>query len=68
MTVENDDRVPPFHSYKFAAKLQNNPGQKNPIYLRVEKDAGHSGATSIESQIYEGADMYSFILYHLNVN
>ena len=65
MTSENDDRVPPFHSYKFAAKLQNNPGQTNPIYLRVEKDAGHYGATDMEGEIYEQADMFSFILEHL---
>lgn len=65
MTGENDDRVPPFHSYKFAAKLQNNPGQINPVYLRVEKDAGHSGSSNVEGNLYEKADMYSFILYHL---
>lgn len=65
MTGDNDDRVPPFHSYKFAAKLQNNPGQTNPVYLRVEKDAGHSGSTNVEGALYEKADMFSFIMYHL---
>lgn len=65
MTSENDDRVPPFHSYKFAAKLQNNPGQKNPIFLRVEKNAGHYGATDLKGETYEQADMFSFILDHL---
>lgn len=62
MTSDNDVRVPPFHSYKFAAKLQNNPGQKNQILLRVEKNAGHNGATSIFGEQEEQADMYGFIL------
>ena len=66
MTSENDDRVPPLHSYKFAAKLQNRNAQKNPILLRVEKGAGHYGATrNLKSQIKEEADFYDFILYHL---
>ena len=67
ITGENDDRVPPINSYKFAAKLQNRAAQKNPIYLKVQKNAGHNGkiATNAAS-INEEADFYNFILYHLN--
>lgn len=66
MASEYDDRVPPLHSYKFAAKLQNRSAQQNPILLRVEEDAGHNGATrSITDKIKEEADMYDFILYHI---
>jgi prolyl oligopeptidase len=66
MTSENDDRVPPLHSYKFVAKLQNRAAQKNPILLRVEKGAGHYGATgSFKKHLKEEADMYDFILYNL---
>lgn len=66
MTSDNDDRVPPLHSYKFAASLQNRKAQKNPILLRVEKGAGHQGAVkSFKSQIKEEADEYDFILYNL---
>ncbi|MCK4664091.1 MAG: S9 family peptidase [Bacteroidales bacterium] len=69
MTSENDDRVPPLHSYKFAAKLQNRAVQKNPILLRVEKGAGHYGATSsFKKHLKEEADMYDFILYNLMKN
>lgn len=69
MTSEFDDRVPPFHSYKFAAKLQNRKAQKNPILLRVEKKAGHYGASgSLKKELKEDADMYDFILYHLMKN
>ena len=64
-TSENDDRVPPFHSYKFAAKLQNRPAQKNPIILKVEKESGHNGASTLINRITEKADLYGFILYEL---
>lgn len=62
MTSENDDRVPPLHSYKFAAKLQNNPTQTNPILLRVENNAGHHGASNLYSSIKEISDKYAFIM------
>jgi prolyl oligopeptidase len=66
MTSENDDRVPPFHSYKFAAKMQNLASQKNPVLLRTEQNAGHYGAEgSFKKHLREEADMYDFILYHL---
>lgn len=67
MTSENDDRVPPLHSYKFAAKLQNRESQLNPILLRVEKDAGHYGAIhGFKGKIQEEADLYDFLIYYLN--
>ena len=61
MTSDNDDRVVPSHSYKFAARMQNRPAQKNPILLRVEKNAGHYGAITINSKVDEKANMYAFI-------
>lgn len=66
ITAENDDRVVAAHSYKFAAKLQQQSSQKNPIYLKVEKDAGHSGKVSnYVDRVEKKADFYSFLLYHL---
>lgn len=67
ITSENDDRVPPVHSYKFAAKLQNRNAQKNPIYLQVNSNAGHYGKVSnYKNQVYKDAEFYSFIWEHLN--
>ena len=67
ITSENDDRVPPLHSYKFAAALQNRPAQKNPIYLKTIKKAGHYGDYSTyEKQLNQKAEFYSFVMYHLN--
>lgn len=66
ITSENDDRVPPFHSYKFVARLQNREAQTNPIILKVETKSGHHGANSFMSTIHEYADIYGFILNELN--
>jgi len=48
------------------AKLQNRKSQVNPILLKVEKNAGHYGSSSYYSNIREKADIYGFIMYHLN--
>ncbi|WP_395073983.1 prolyl oligopeptidase family serine peptidase [Flavobacterium sp.] len=67
ITSENDDRVPPLHSYKFAAALQNSITQKNTIYLKTTKKAGHYGNSSTyEKRMNEKAEFYSFLMYHLN--
>lgn len=62
VTSENDDRVPPFHSYKFVAKLQNRAAQKNPVLLKVEGKAGHYGAQKESTAIKSKADIYGFIV------
>jgi prolyl oligopeptidase len=67
ITSDNDDRVPPLHSYKFAAKLQNRPAQKNPIYLISLSNSGHYGKiASYEDDVKSDADFYNFLMYHLN--
>lgn len=67
VTGENDDRVPPIHSYKFAAKLQNRKAQKNPIYLLVNENAGHYGKVSTyNNRVKYDAEFYSFIWEELN--
>ncbi|CAM3965771.1 prolyl oligopeptidase family serine peptidase [Flavobacterium jumunjinense] len=67
ITSENDDRVPPIHSYKFAAKLQNRKAQTNPIYLQINSNAGHYGKISnYENSVKNLDEFYSFIWEHLN--
>ena len=62
MTSENDDRVPPLHSYKFVAELQNRKAQTNPILLRVEKNAGHYGGINTYSRVNFTANFYDFLM------
>lgn len=65
MTSDHDDRVPPLHSYKLAATLQ---GYNKPnVLLRVEKNAGHYGASGYEKNIIEMVDFYSFLFYNLGI-
>lgn len=67
ITSENDDRVPPLHSYKFVAQLQNRAAQKNPVYLLEYTDAGHYGKISTYNNwVKKETEFYSFLWYHLN--
>lgn len=68
MTSDNDDRVPPFHSYKFVAKLQNRAAQRNPILLRVEKKAGHNGASTYKTFLKTESESIGFIMKQLFEN
>ncbi|MEQ3691432.1 MAG: prolyl oligopeptidase family serine peptidase [Flavobacterium sp.] len=66
ITSENDDRVPPIHSYKFAAKLKNRSAQKNAIYLNVLSNSGHYGKVTYSNHVIREAEFYSFIWDELN--
>ena len=61
-TANRDDRVVPSHSFKFAARLQEVQGCKNPILLRVETRAGHGSGTPRSKRIKEIADIYGYAL------
>ncbi|WP_196894077.1 prolyl oligopeptidase family serine peptidase [Aureivirga marina] len=67
VTSDNDERVPPFHSYKFVAKLLNRKAQTNPILLKVEKNSGHYGGTNSYRGLREKADIYGFIMNTLEM-
>ena len=62
MTADTDDRVVPGQARKFAATLLAADAGENPIFIRIEKSAGH-GAGKPVSKIIEGqADLYTFLL------
>ena len=64
-TADNDDRVPPFHSYKFAAALQNREAQKNTILLITKKDLGHYGGNTYQKHVEEQAQFYDYLIRYL---
>ena len=67
ITSDNDDRVPPVHSFKFAARLQNRAAQTNPVYLKTLSKSGHYGVTTNrEDKLKDTSEFYSFLIYHLN--
>jgi prolyl oligopeptidase len=60
-TADRDDRVVPWHSYKFAAELQRVQTCTNPVLIRVETRAGHGAGKPIWMQIEDFADQFGFV-------
>jgi prolyl oligopeptidase len=66
MTADHDDRVVPAHSFKYIAELQHKHKGGNPVFIRIETDAGHGAGVALNKTIQATADVYSFILYNTN--
>jgi prolyl oligopeptidase len=60
-TADHDDRVVPWHSFKFAAALQHAQGCTSPILIRVETRAGHGAGKPTWMQIEVAADQWAFL-------
>ncbi|ATZ73743.1 S9 family peptidase [Idiomarina sp. X4] len=67
-TANNDNRVAPWHSYKFAAALQADQSCDNPVLLNVETRAGHGAGTPTWMKIESAAEKWAFLHKELNVN
>jgi prolyl oligopeptidase len=68
MTGDGDTRVAPLHARKMAALLQASTGSDQPVLLRYELTAGHSGGRSVTQSIGDGTDMFSFLLSQLEMS
>ncbi len=66
-TADHDDRVVPWHSYKFAAALQAAQSCPNPILIRIETRAGHGAGKPVWMQIEDFADQWAFLAKWLGV-
>ena len=68
-TAERDDRVVPWHSYKFAAALQAAEPVTcaSPLLLRVETRAGHGADRPTWMQVEDYADQWAFLAQHLGL-
>lgn len=66
-TAEGDDRVKPWHSYKFAAALQRGQDCDNPTLIRIETRAGHGAGKPLSKAIRETADIYAFLVDQLEM-
>jgi prolyl oligopeptidase len=66
-TADRDDRVVPWHSYKFAAALQRDQGCENPVWLAVETRAGHGAGKPVWMQVEDFANQWGFLAYHLGM-
>ncbi len=67
-TGANDPRVDPWHSRKFAARLQAATASDHPILLRTSFSAGHGIGSSLDETIALLSDVYTFLFNELSVN
>ena len=58
-TGDHDDRVVPAHSFKFAAQLQSKQSCKNPVFIRIETNAGHGAGTPVSKIIDQNCRLAS---------
>lgn len=66
-TAERDDRVVPWHTYKFTAALQEAQTCANPVMLRVETRAGHGAGKPVWMEIEDFADQWAFLVKSLGM-
>ena len=66
-TGDNDGRVNPLHSRKFAAALQAS-GTKQPVYLRTSAGAGHGIGSSLSESVQLNADITAFLFDQLHLD
>jgi prolyl oligopeptidase len=62
----NDGRVAPYHSFKFAARLQAAAAQGNPILLKVNS-FGHGIGSSLDQKVANVTDEIAFFAHELGV-
>jgi prolyl oligopeptidase len=60
-TADHDDRVVPWHSFKFAAAMQHAQGCPDPVLIRVETRAGHGAGKPTWMRIEEIANQWAFL-------
>ena len=66
-TGANDSRVDPLHAKKFAAALQNNPGQINPILLYIDYNVGHGSGQATKQRIENTLVDFEFTMNQLGM-
>ncbi|MGQ0429717.1 MAG: prolyl oligopeptidase family serine peptidase [Gammaproteobacteria bacterium] len=66
-TADHDDRVVPWHSFKFAAALQHAQGCANPVIIRIETRAGHGAGKPTWMLVEDWANQWAFLVKHLGM-
>jgi prolyl oligopeptidase len=66
-TGDHDDRVVPAHSFKFAARLQEDQQGPAPVLIRIETKAGHGAGKSTAQVIDEQADKWAFMWQNMGL-
>jgi len=58
---DNDDRVSPFHSFKFLAELQEKGDKGNSYLLYFQRNSGHSGSEVFKTELEKRAFVVGWI-------
>ncbi|MEX2051343.1 MAG: prolyl oligopeptidase family serine peptidase [Steroidobacteraceae bacterium] len=66
-TADHDDRVVPWHSFKFTAALQHAQACPNPVIVRIETRAGHGAGKPTWMVVEDWANQWAFLAKHLNM-
>ena len=66
-TGDNDGRVNPLHSRKFAAAMQAATGSGEPVLLRTSANAGHGIGSSLNEAVSLQADVGAFLFDQLGM-
>jgi prolyl oligopeptidase len=67
-TGDHDDRVVPWHSFKFIAAIQAAQNCEHATLIRIETRAGHGAGKPTQKIIEEVADSYAFLVRALNLD
>jgi prolyl oligopeptidase len=67
MIGENDHRVNPLNSRKMTARLQAATASNRPILLRTSSSAGHGIGATLDEEVDEFADIFSFFFDQLGI-
>ena len=67
LSADSDDRVDPMHARKMVARLQAANAGPHPIWMRIEKNAGHGGADMVRQAVEQNADQYAFLMRELGM-
>ncbi|MCD4708529.1 MAG: prolyl oligopeptidase family serine peptidase [Candidatus Sabulitectum sp.] len=60
-TADHDDRVVPWHSFKYGARLQAAQAGSAPVLINILESAGHGGGAGLSRYLSRRADEYAFL-------
>jgi prolyl oligopeptidase len=66
-TGENDGRVNPMHSRKMTARLQAASASGRPVYLSINRRAGHGIGSALSIRVNQSADYLAFLYDQLGM-
>jgi prolyl oligopeptidase len=66
-SADSDDRVDPMHARKMTAALQHASTSGRPVWLRIEKNAGHGGGDMVKKRVERDAESYGFFMQQLGL-